>query len=266
MRSLSYSWVVSCLCLVVLANGAYGGRARAQAAPAVEPQLPEEPVLAPSAAPAEAPAPVVEVEDEPGYTLLIGGMLLGAGSLVLNIDSARRIDDGERGCFSILEFGGCAGESLLAGPVGLLGGLGVLFYGYQLGEHDATSALAAGLPTRDLSVQETWSLVGLVGGYGVAMAINLYVLSRLFSSDLDRYSCELAAREDRADECGGGKVLGLAIAQSVGFAVAMISAGPLGYVQGYDSAVRGHKKKLRATLMPMIDRHTLGLAIGVQAL
>jgi hypothetical protein len=244
---------------------AYAQAAPAQAAPA--PELEEEPAPGvPSVGPEQAPAPTVSVEDEPGYLLLIGGMVLGAGSLTLNIDSARRIDEGERGCFSVLETGGCAIEALLAGPVGLLGGFGILFYGYQLGEHDATSALAAGLPTRDLSVQETWSLVGLIGGYGVAVAINVYALSRLFSSDIDRYSCEEAARADRADECGGGKILGLSIAQSVGFAVAMISAGPLGYVQGYDSAVRGHKKKLRATIMPLIDSHTLGLAVGIQAL
>lgn len=241
MRSLSYSWVASYLCIAMLVHG---GRARAQ----------------------EAPAPAVTVEEEPGYTLLIGGTLLGAGALALNIDSARRMDDGERGCFPVLEFGGCAGEALLAGPVGLLGGFGVLFYGYQLGEHDATSALAAGLPTRDLSVQETWSLIGLAVGYGTAVAINAYVITRLYADDIDRDSCELAAREDRAKECAGGEYLGLSIAQSVGFAIAMISAGPLGYVQGYDSAVRDHKKKVRATLMPMIDRHTLGLAIGVQAL
>lgn len=243
MRSLSYcAWAIA-LSIVVLGGPLQAGRASAQ----------------------DVARPVA-VSDEPGYTLLIGGIVLGAGSIALNIDSTRRIDDGERGCFSILEFGGCGAESRLVGPVGLLGGLGVLFYGYQLGEHDATSALAAGIPTRDLSAQETWSLVGLIGGYGIAMAINVYVISRLFSSDVDRYACEEAAREDRAQECAGGKFLGLGIAQSIGFAIAVISAGPLGYVQGYDSAVRSHKKKLRATLMPMIDRHTLGLSVGLQAL
>lgn len=256
MRSLSYSWVVWSLCVGVVS---------AQEPPPAAAELSEEPEPEPAPSVEVPAAPAVTVADEPAYTFLIGGILLSAGSLALNIDSARRIDDGERGCFTVLEFGGCAVEALLAGPIGFLGGFGVLLYGYQLGEHDATSALAAGLPTRDLSVQETWSLIGLIGGYGAAMAINVYVLTRLFASGPDRVACEEAARADRADECSGGKILGLAIAQSVGFAVAMISAGPLGYVQGYDSAVRGHKKKLRATLLPMIDRHTLGLAVGVQA-
>jgi hypothetical protein len=109
-------------------------------------------------------------------------------------------------------------------------------------------------------------LVGTLGGGAAAVIINAIIAARVGKRELDTSECEAAAPEDRASRCIDGPIMPLAIAQNVAFVIALISAGPLGYVLGYESAVYDHKKKLRATLLPMIDQHTLGLALGVQAL
>jgi hypothetical protein len=203
------------------------------------------------------------VEPAPSAFWLVAGITLGAGSLAMNIDSARRFDDGDRTCFPLLEPGGCLVEALVAGPVGLLGGLSLVLYGLWLGEHDASVALANGQPLEDHSSLETWSLIALIGGYAIAVGINYYAIARLYS-DYDQGACEEAAREDRSDRCAGGKIFGLSIVQSVAFAIAMIAAEPLGYTQGYDAIRRRQAKKARATILPWASRDAFGLAVGLR--
>jgi hypothetical protein len=217
-----------------------------------------------ASAQAQAPQPPLtdQVEDVPSVGWLVAGITLGAGSLALNIDSARRFDQGEEGCFPALEFGGCTAESLVAGPIGLLGGVGIFLYGKGLGEHDAGSALAQGRALEDHSSLETWSLIAVLGGYAISLGVNLYAVGRLFT-DFDPGACEAASTAERSEACAGGSLLGLSIVQSAALAVALGAAGPLGYAIGYDSVRRKHAGTARATLLPWAHRDSFGLALGL---
>lgn len=205
----------------------------------------------------------VEVEEAPSPFWLVAGITLAAGGLALNIDSARRFDDGDPTCFSALDPGGCLIEAFLAGPVGLLGGGSLLLYGLWLGEHDASLALATGQPLQDYGALETWSLIGLIGGAALGIGVNVVVVTRA-SATADLDGCTGAERADRAEACGGGKILELAILQSVGYAIAVISAGPLGYTQGYDGKRREASKRARALVLPWASSDAFGLALSVQ--
>jgi len=105
-------------------------------------------------------------------------------------------------------------------------------------------------------------LVGVLGGYAIAMGINVYAIARLYG-DYDRGACEDAARADRAQACSGGKIFGLSIVQSAAFAIALLAAEPLGYAEGYDS-IRRKQQKPRATLLPWVERDSFGLAVGLR--
>lgn len=203
-----------------------------------------------------------QVEPAPSAFWLVAGIVLGGGGLVLDMDSARRVDDGDPSCFPVLEPGGCLVEALVAGPVGLGGGVSLLLYGKWLGEHDASLALASGQPLADHGSLETWSLITVLGGIAIAASINYYAIGRLYS-DREAGRCEDAARADRAEACAGGKLFTLSIVQSIAYAIALIGAEPLGYAVGYDSVRRDRDKKARAALLPWAQDGGFGLSLGV---
>jgi hypothetical protein len=217
---------------------------------------------APEARPVAAPASM-DVPRAPSAFWLVSGLVLAGGGIALNIDSSRRIDAGERGCFTPLEVGGCYAEALVAGPLGILGGFSVAYYGYRLGEHDAAAALGRGMPVADQSARRAWALTGTLLGAAVGIGINLYVAVRMIA-DVDIYACEEAPPSQRADACyGGNDFLALSIVQSAGYALMVASIGPLGYAQGYDTgAKRG--ARARAMLLPWIAPDQFGLALDAR--
>jgi hypothetical protein len=216
------------------------------------------------AQPAAQPQPQADqVQDAPSPAWLIAGITLGVAGLALDIDSARRFDQGEKGCFPVLEFGGCYVEALAATPIGMLGGLSTIFYGKWLGEHDASAALARGQPLVNHDSLERWALAGVLGGFAISTAVNVYGVVRVLS-DYDKLACEEASKAERAEACGGGSMLGLAIVQSAALAVALVSAGPLGYAVGYDSVRSEHEKsRARTAFVPWARRGAFGFALGL---
>jgi len=203
------------------------------------------------------------VEEPPSVFWLAAGITLAAGGLALDIDSARRFDDGDPSCYTALEPGGCLVETFAAGPVGTLGGVSLLFYGFWLGEHDASRALAAGQPLTDHSALESWSLIGLLGGTALGVGVNIFAMVRVLGA-ADVNACNDVPRAERAETCVGGDIFALAILQSVGYAVAAVAAAPLGYTQGYDGKRRQASRGARALVTPWAGTGAFGLALTVQ--